>query len=124
MASTQKDSLETNALNGTMAGPSISSMEPIRLAIIAALTRKNGIGANGTLPWSLPKEMAHFRKATQSVGEQSDSHGDPVNAPQNAVIMGRKTWQSIPTKFRPLMGRINVVVSRQTGEEAESNLGM
>jgi dihydrofolate reductase len=92
--------------------------EPLKLILIAAVTRQNGVGANGTLPWRLPKEMAHFRKATSSLA------GAPHQESMNAVVMGRKTWQSIPPKFRPLKGRINVVVSRQSGEEALKSLEM
>ncbi|KAF7310896.1 hypothetical protein HMN09_00632800 [Mycena chlorophos] len=73
-----------------------------RLTLIVAATKANGIGQNGQLPWRLPKEMAYFARAT-------------TNAPAdslNAVVMGRNTWESIPTKFRPLKSRHNVVVSR------------
>ena len=51
------------------------------------------------MPWHLPEDMAHFKRLTQ---------GWPV-------IMGRKTWDSLPTKFRPLPGRTNIVITRQAG---------
>ncbi|KAF7347852.1 Dihydrofolate reductase [Mycena venus] len=73
-----------------------------RLTIIVAATKSNGIGQNSKLPWRLAKEMAYFARVT-------------TNAPagvSNAVIMGRNTWESIPTKFRPLKSRVNIVVSR------------
>ncbi|KAJ7783760.1 dihydrofolate reductase-like domain-containing protein [Mycena maculata] len=73
-----------------------------RLTIIVAATKSSGIGQNGALPWRLPKEMAYFARVT-------------ANAPAgtlNTVIMGRNTWESIPTKFRPLRNRVNIVVSR------------
>ncbi|KAJ6509512.1 dihydrofolate reductase-like domain-containing protein [Mycena vitilis] len=73
-----------------------------RLTIIVAATKSNGIGQNSQLPWRLSKEMAYFARATS-------------NAPAggiNTVIMGRKTWESIPTKFRPLRNRVNIVVTR------------
>lgn len=74
-----------------------------RLTLIVAATKSNGIGQNGQLPWRLPKEMKYFARIT--------SHA-PENA-QNAVVMGRNTWESIPNKFRPLPNRLNVVISRQ-----------
>lgn len=71
--------------------------------IIVAYDQNRGIGKNNMLPWQLPEDMKRFAKLTK--GESADK--------QNAVIMGRKTWESIPEKFRPLPGRINVVLSRQ-----------
>ncbi|KAF9270195.1 dihydrofolate reductase [Marasmius fiardii PR-910] len=74
-----------------------------RLTLIVAATKNNGIGQESRLPWRLPKEMSYFAKVTSS-------------APQgrrNVVVMGRNTWESIPTKFRPLSNRINVVITRQ-----------
>lgn len=55
------------------------------------------IGAGGTMPWHLPEDLAHFRRLTS---------GHPV-------VMGRRTWDSLPPRFRPLPGRTNVVVTRQ-----------
>ena len=74
-----------------------------RLTLIVAATKANGIGQNGNLPWRLPKEMSYFAKVTSHAPEGK----------QNRVIMGRKTWESIPAKFRPLRDRLNVVLSRQ-----------
>jgi dihydrofolate reductase len=79
-------------------------MQPPSITLIVAATLSNGIGATGRLPWRLSKEMAYFAKITSHVPENVTK--------RNAVIMGRKTWESIPTKFRPLKNRINVVVSR------------
>lgn len=66
------------------------------LSLIAALARNRVIGQNNTLPWHLPEDLKHFREITQ---------GKPV-------IMGRKTWDSLPPRFRPLPGRRNIVISR------------
>lgn len=55
------------------------------------------IGAGNQLPWHLPEDMVHFKRLTL---------GCPV-------IMGRKTWDSLPPRFRPLPGRVNIVVTRQ-----------
>lgn len=73
-----------------------------RLTLIVAATKSNGIGQNGQLPWRLPKEMKYFAQATSNGPEGKE----------NAVIMGRKTWESIPPKSKPLSKRINIVVSR------------
>jgi hypothetical protein len=70
--------------------------------VVAATAVGYGIGLDGKLPWDLPGDMAHFRAittATRAAGSR------------NAVIMGRKTWASIPAKFRPLSKRLNVVLS-------------
>jgi dihydrofolate reductase len=76
-----------------------------QLTLVVAATLANGIGAQGALPWRLPREMAYFAKVTREGGPTTE--GIP-----NAVIMGRKTWESIPRKFRPLKDRLNVVISR------------
>ncbi|KAG7450541.1 uncharacterized protein BT62DRAFT_520479 [Guyanagaster necrorhizus] len=73
-----------------------------RLTIIVAATKNNGIGKNLQLPWRLPKEMSYFARVTSNAPEGK----------QNAVIMGRHTYESIPTKFRPLSNRINIIISR------------
>jgi dihydrofolate reductase len=69
------------------------------LVLIAALARNRCIGKHNQLLWHLPEDLAHFKRHTQ---------GCPV-------IMGRKTWDSLPPRFRPLPGRLNIVVSRQPG---------
>ena len=66
------------------------------LNLIFARSKNGVIGHNNTLPWHLPEDLAHFKNTTM---------GSPV-------IMGRKTWESIPEKFRPLPGRLNLVLSR------------
>ncbi|KAK3357568.1 dihydrofolate reductase-like domain-containing protein [Lasiosphaeria hispida] len=81
-------------------------MPPLELTLILAATRDMGIGLNGTLPWAgLKTEMAYFARITKR---------SPQPPALNAVIMGRKTWDSIPPRFRPLKGRLNVVISRST----------
>ncbi|KAI1027265.1 hypothetical protein LB504_007712 [Fusarium proliferatum] len=83
-----------------------------------AATRNMGIGLHGTMPWQgLRKEMKYFARVTTRVPPQrpQESRTDSTKAPSssiNAVIMGRKTWDSIPTKFRPLKDRLNIVISR------------
>ncbi len=72
------------------------------LALIAALARNRVIGIDNRMPWHLPEDMKFFRETTR---------GRPV-------IMGRKTWESLPDAFRPLPGRLNIVVSRNAGYQA------
>lgn len=89
-------------------------MLPLELTLVLAATRDMGIGLRGTLPWTgLKKEMAYFARVTKRLPPSVEP---PV---MNAVIMGRKTWESIPPKFRPLKGRLNVVISRSFGSPAE-----
>ncbi|PHH84745.1 hypothetical protein CDD83_1467 [Cordyceps sp. RAO-2017] len=82
-------------------------MQPPELTLIVAATRVMGIGAHGSMPWTgLRDEMRYFARVTSR---------PPPEAPPgtvNAVIMGRKTWDSIPAKFRPLKDRLNIVVTR------------
>jgi dihydrofolate reductase len=87
-----------------------------RVTLIVAATMNNGIGQGGKLPWRLPQELRYFARVTTGTGDAQDDEGKKNK--KNAVVMGRVTWESIPPRFRPLAGRINVVVSRQ----AEYNL--
>ena len=68
------------------------------LSLIWAQSVSGVIGRDGDIPWQLPEDMAHFRQLTM---------GHPV-------IMGRKTWDSLPARFRPLPGRRNIVITRQS----------
>ena len=67
-----------------------------RLGAIWAQTDAGIIGRDGDMPWYAPEDLAHFKKVT-------------LGAP---VIMGRRTWESFPPRFRPLPGRTNIVISR------------
>ncbi len=64
-------------------------------AIVAISRRDRAIGRKGQIPWKIPEDMAYFKKTTE---------GHPV-------IMGRKTWESLPALFRPLPKRTNIVMS-------------
>jgi dihydrofolate reductase len=75
----------------------------MKLGLIYARARNGVIGKDGGLPWHLPEDLAHFKRLTL---------GCPV-------IMGRKTWDSLPERFRPLPGRLNIVVTRQADWNAD-----
>ncbi len=72
-------------------------------SIIVAFDAVRGIGRGGVMPWHLSADLKHFRDITT----------DALPGMLNAVIMGRKTWESIPSKFRPLPGRRNIVITAQ-----------
>ena len=75
----------------------------MRINLILARAANGVIGLDGVMPWHLPEDMAYFKKQT-------------AGAP---VIMGRKTWDSLPPRFRPLPGRRNLVVTRQPDWESD-----
>ena len=76
-------------------------MKTVKVILIAALTNRRVIGKDGDLVWKHDLDMKRFRDTTRG----------------NIVLMGRKTWASIPEKFRPLAGRTNVVITRQSAED-------
>jgi len=67
------------------------------ISIIVAVSRNNVIGKNNALPWKISSDLKRFKELTTG----------------HTVIMGRKTWESIPAKFRPLSNRSNIVLTRQ-----------
>lgn len=74
----------------------------MKFSIIAAADKKLGIGINNQMPWHLEGDLKYFSEVTSKA----------LPGKMNAVIMGRKTWESLPEKHRPLKGRLNVVLSR------------
>ncbi|MBT2323459.1 dihydrofolate reductase [Variovorax paradoxus] len=74
-----------------------------RINLILARAANGVIGHQGMMPWHLPEDLAHFKQQTAS-------------AP---VIMGRRTWDSLPPRFRPLPGRRNIVITRQPNWRAD-----
>ena len=75
----------------------------MKVALVAAVARGGVIGRDGGIPWRLPEDMARFRDLT--IG--------------HSVVMGRRTWESLPDQFRPLPGRGNVVVTRNPDWSAQ-----
>jgi dihydrofolate reductase len=75
----------------------------LKVTLLAAVARNGVIGREGTLPWRIPEDAKRFRALTM---------GHPV-------LMGRRTWESLPDRFRPLPGRQNVVVTRNPEWRAE-----
>ena len=73
------------------------------LGLVWAEAHGGVIGADGGIPWHLPEDLKHFRAVTTG----------------SAVVMGRRTWESLPERFRPLPGRRNIVVTRQHDWKAE-----
>ena len=71
----------------------------MKMAMIVAMDEDGCIGKQGDLPWRLKSDMIRFKTLTEADGF-------------NAVIMGRKTWDSLPDSFRPLPERVNIVMSR------------
>ena len=66
------------------------------LTLIAAVAQNGIIGKDNALPWHLPEDLKHFKQLTTG----------------HAVLMGRKTWESLPPRFRPLPNRLNLVMTR------------
>ena len=80
---------------------------------ILACTHNGGIGLNGKLPWRLKEDLKLFKRITTTIQNPNDEGKGKLNA----VIMGRKTWESIPNKFRPLPNRINIILSRTINKQ-------
>ncbi|MFC3300159.1 dihydrofolate reductase [Arthrobacter agilis] len=83
----------------TLSVPDAVGSRPV-VGMIWAQTEDGVIGKDGGIPWHVPEDLAHFRATTT---------GHPV-------IMGRRTWESFPERFRPLPDRTNIVISRSAGE--------
>jgi len=81
-------------------------------SIILATDDKLWIWRNNNLAWSIKEDMKYFRDITSITSDKSK---------KNALIMGRKTWESIPEKFRPLPGRINCILTRKITKIEENN---
>ena len=80
-----------------------STALPTRVQLVWAQARGGAIGRDNTIPWRVPEDMVRFKELTMG----------------NPVIMGRKTWDSLPPAFRPLPGRRNIVVTRDDDWSAD-----
>jgi dihydrofolate reductase/thymidylate synthase len=92
--------------------PSTHYSGPLNL-VVAYTFGKQGIGFKGALPWHIPEDMAHFKTITTS--------NKGFRSTFDIVVMGRKTWESIPEKFRPLKDRFNIVLSNDLEYIAAQN---
>ena len=73
------------------------------MKLIVATENNNGIGLDNTIPWYIPEDLKYFKKIT------TETKSPDL---QNAVILGRKTWDSLPDKFKPLPNRLNIVLTQ------------
>ena len=93
---------------------SVPSVRPLYLIVATSLSPPLGIGLNGTLPWPpLKSDMSFFARVTKRA---------PSSGGKNVVIMGRKTYESIPPKFRPLQNRKNVIITRSGAQALQERL--
>lgn len=74
----------------------------MKISIIVAASENNVIGRNNDLPWHLPADLKYFKETTMG----------------HCVVMGRKNFESIPPKYSPLVGRTNIVITRQKDYKA------
>ncbi len=82
--------------------------------VVVAADEAGGIGRDGDLAWRLKGDMAYFKRLTSEAPEGQ----------RNAVIMGRKTWDSIPERFRPLRRRHNIVITRNAALPVPDGVGL
>ncbi|MBM2823075.1 MAG: dihydrofolate reductase, partial [Thermoleophilia bacterium] len=75
----------------------------MKVSLVAAVARGGVIGREGTIPWRIPEDVARFKALTTG----------------HAVVMGRRTWDSLPDRFRPLPERRNIIVTRNPDWSAD-----
>lgn len=81
--------------------------------IIVAIDSKNGIGKNNGIPWHLREDLKYFKQVTTK---------NNISDQKNIVVMGRKTWDSIPEKYKPLSGRMNIILTRNRNKEYKESI--
>lgn len=82
-----------------------------RLNIVVAVDGNNGIGAGDEIPWHNAEDLKFFKELTTGLGKFAYKSSTATSVVTNTVIMGRVTYESLPDNFRPLPGRMNVVIS-------------
>ncbi len=85
-------------------------------ALVVAHDESLGIGKDNQLPWHIKADLKHFRDLTINKDVESE------NSIENVVLMGRKTWESLPDPYRPLPKRCNVVISRNPNYQLPENV--
>ncbi|MFA5916860.1 MAG: dihydrofolate reductase [Candidatus Gracilibacteria bacterium] len=83
-----------------------------KFSIILAVDNENGIGKNNDLAWKINADIKYFKETTTKTTDIGKV---------NAVIMGRKTWESIPSKYKPLPDRINCIISSTLKQESSNS---
>lgn len=78
----------------------------MEISMIAAMGKNRVIGKDNDIPWHLPDDFQYFKDTTKG----------------HCVIMGRKNWESLPHKFKPLPGRTNIVITRQKNYQADGGI--
>ena len=114
----------SDTITSTTSTPSSQSMPSSPLLdrsfdLVVAATQRGGIGHKGDLPWgrALKVDLSRFKQLTTTLSPPSSPTAATIStSSQNAVVMGRKTWESIPAHLRPLNGRLNVIVTVHESE--------
>jgi dihydrofolate reductase len=88
--------------------PVLDLPDGLTFKAIVAMDKNRVIGNNGTIPWYISEDLRYFSRVTSG----------------HTVLMGRKTYHSLPEKYRPLPGRLNVVLSRSKDIEYPSNVSV
>jgi dihydrofolate reductase len=99
--------------------------------LIVAMCKNNGIGIDNKIPWRITEDMNYFSKKTSGVyglfmknknikEKYIEDLNQSQNIKQNVVIMGRKTWESLPKKYKPLPYRFNIILTKNAKSEEQS----
>jgi len=82
----------------------------MKISIVVCVDVDNGISKNGQIPWKFKKDLKLFKNLTEKSINPIDNIDNSIIKP-NVVIMGRKTYEDIPEKYRPLSNRINIILT-------------
>ena len=100
----------------------------MKLKLIVAMCKDNGIGYSNNIPWKIKKDLAyfynktcgHYKKQVTNISSSSSSSSSSslhISNKKNAVVMGKNTWLSLPKYPEPLKNRDNIVLSRSISED-------